>query len=329
MLAVAAIAAFTAQASSTASALEPRSLVRAQTIRVQLDARYRVLPRRGLRDAQRVTLLAGSVVASRPRSASDEERDSGRVSRAARRSNALSSWRRVMTARRRVIVPSESLAVRLSQEGPTRPPACHVGGRGSPLHGTDHAERLREWPWRRSALLVRKQPPRQAGFSQPRLRLSRCASCGGAVQNAGLESSLWDTSGTHVAMTANKNPRFTGVLEADEGTRTLDLLHGKCARCSDLFARVRSKPLVCRTLVRASERERTRTSAQPCHSCHGSRRRPAHRTFAGGARAGSLALSMRPPGALTSGVGSRRQPRRPPRSRGSRHLSDGRRHAST
>jgi hypothetical protein len=51
MLAVAAIAAFTAQASSTASALEPRSLVRAQTIRVQLDARYRVLPRRGLRDA--------------------------------------------------------------------------------------------------------------------------------------------------------------------------------------------------------------------------------------------------------------------------------------
>ena len=28
-------------------------------------------------------------------------------------------------------------------------------------------------------------------------------------------------------MTTNKNPRFTGVLEADEGTRTLDLLHGK------------------------------------------------------------------------------------------------------
>jgi hypothetical protein len=24
----------------------------------------------------------------------------------------------------------------------------------------------------------------------------------------------------------NKNPRFTGILRADEGTRTLDLLHG-------------------------------------------------------------------------------------------------------
>jgi hypothetical protein len=28
-------------------------------------------------------------------------------------------------------------------------------------------------------------------------------------------------------MTENKNPRLTGVLEADERTRTLDLLHGK------------------------------------------------------------------------------------------------------
>src|SRR5687767_9043786 len=27
-----------------------------------------------------------------------------------------------------------------------------------------------------------------------------------------------------------ENPRFTGVLEADDGTRTHDLLHGKCAR---------------------------------------------------------------------------------------------------
>jgi hypothetical protein len=107
--------------------------------------------------------------------------------------------------------------------------------------------------------LVRKQPPRQDGFSQPRLRLSRCASCGGAVQNAGLESSLWDTSGTHVALTANKNPRFTGVLEADEGTRTLDLLHGKCERP---FASVRAgslKPADCR-VSRPSERTRPNPS---------------------------------------------------------------------
>ena len=37
-----------AHAASTASALEPGSVARAQTIRAQLDARYRVLPGRGL-----------------------------------------------------------------------------------------------------------------------------------------------------------------------------------------------------------------------------------------------------------------------------------------
>jgi hypothetical protein len=42
-----------------------------------------------------------------------------------------------------------------------------------------------------------------------------------------LEASLWDSSGTHVASFPNKNPRFTGVLGADDGTRTHDLLHGK------------------------------------------------------------------------------------------------------
>jgi hypothetical protein len=49
LLAVGAVAALPAQASSTASALKPRSLVRAQTIRADVNARYRVLPgRRGL-----------------------------------------------------------------------------------------------------------------------------------------------------------------------------------------------------------------------------------------------------------------------------------------
>jgi hypothetical protein len=48
VLAIGAVAAFPVQASSAASTLEPRSLARAQTIRAELDARYRVLPGRGL-----------------------------------------------------------------------------------------------------------------------------------------------------------------------------------------------------------------------------------------------------------------------------------------
>jgi hypothetical protein len=44
----AAVWAFPTYAASAASTLEPRSLARAQTIRAQLDDRYRVLPRRGL-----------------------------------------------------------------------------------------------------------------------------------------------------------------------------------------------------------------------------------------------------------------------------------------
>jgi hypothetical protein len=48
LLAVATVTAFPVQASSTASAPERRSLSRAQTIRAQIDARYRGLPGRGL-----------------------------------------------------------------------------------------------------------------------------------------------------------------------------------------------------------------------------------------------------------------------------------------
>ena len=48
MFAAGAAAAFPAQAPSTASALEPRSLARAQAIRGQVDARYRLLPGRKL-----------------------------------------------------------------------------------------------------------------------------------------------------------------------------------------------------------------------------------------------------------------------------------------
>src|SRR5262249_54549914 len=55
------------------------------------------------------------------------------------------------------------------------------------------------------------------------LREERCA----ATRKQEFEPSLWDSSMTHVASSTNQNPRFPGVLEADEGTRTLDLLHGK------------------------------------------------------------------------------------------------------
>ena len=48
MLAIGALAAATGSASAGASTLEPSSLARAQTIRAQLDARYRVLRGRGL-----------------------------------------------------------------------------------------------------------------------------------------------------------------------------------------------------------------------------------------------------------------------------------------
>jgi hypothetical protein len=33
--------------------------------------------------------------------------------------------------------------------------------------------------------------------------------------------------GTQVAISSNTNPRLSGVFEADDGTRTHDLLHGK------------------------------------------------------------------------------------------------------
>jgi hypothetical protein len=45
--------------------------------------------------------------------------------------------------------------------------------------------------------------------------------------HASLGDGNWDSFGTHVSTAANKNPRFTGVLGADDGTRTHDLLHGK------------------------------------------------------------------------------------------------------
>ena len=83
-----------------------------------------------------------------------------------------------------------------------------------------------------------------------------------------LESSRWDSSGTHVASLPNKNPRFTGVLGADDGARTHDLLHGKSWRA---FAPVRSgslKPPFAATPRGASERKRSRANAECSHCSH-------------------------------------------------------------
>ena len=70
----------------------------------------------------------------------------------------------------------------------------------------------------------------------------------------------------------NRKPRLSGTSGgADDGTRTHDLLHGKCERP---FAPVRVRSLkapVCRASVHTAERERTRANAEPCHSCHGTR----------------------------------------------------------
>jgi hypothetical protein len=52
-----------------------------------------------------------------------------------------------------------------------------------------------------------------------------------AGSESGLHVPIRPRKGTHPGHTSpihkTKTPRFTGVFEADEGTRTLDLLHGK------------------------------------------------------------------------------------------------------
>ncbi len=66
----------------------------------------------------------------------------------------------------------------------------------------------------------------------------------------------------------NKKCRFAAAFEADDGTRTHDLLHGKSWRA---FAPVRSsspKPAVCSSVGRASERHRTRANGECSHCSH-------------------------------------------------------------
>jgi hypothetical protein len=146
--------------------------------------------------------------------------------------------------------------------------ACHAGGRMQPgarctdtisCHHRVHTRTAREG---RYGLYERRglaKSARRAGRSTCPSRGSHRVSDKPAGATCGC--TFWDTSGTHVARSANENPRFTGVSGADDGTRTHDLLHGKSWRA---FAPVRScslKPPVCsgfgsgvRTRANPSER---------------------------------------------------------------------------
>jgi hypothetical protein len=56
----------------------------------------------------------------------------------------------------------------------------------------------------------------------------------------------------HTLPRENKNPRFAGSFRADDGTRTHDLLHGKCGPRALTCARVRSTRTVEQSAVRQS-----------------------------------------------------------------------------
>jgi hypothetical protein len=85
--------------------------------------------------------------------------------------------------------------------------------------------------------------------------------------SAGKTPTFWDSSGTHTVTTGNKKPACAVFLEADDGTRTHDLLHGKGWRT---FAPVRScspKPVVC-SGFEWSERTEANPSERSMHCCH-------------------------------------------------------------
>ena len=75
----------------------------------------------------------------------------------------------------------------------------------------------------------------EAGYLAARQRHDRSTDGDG---ERGFVPTGWDSTGTHVVSNKNENPRFTGALGADDGTRTHDLLHGKCERA---FAPVRAR----------------------------------------------------------------------------------------
>ena len=71
-----------------------------------------------------------------------------------------------------------------------------------------------------------------------------------------------DSSGPDVVTRSNKNPRFTGALEADDGTRTHDLLHGKEPARGDKGCHERTDGLLMRNRTGRARPEVPPTDAQ-------------------------------------------------------------------
>jgi hypothetical protein len=78
----------------------------------------------------------------------------------------------------------------------------------------------------------------------------------------------WDSSGTHVAYSQNKNPQFRGFLERMMGLEPTTFCMANASGRSRPFAPVRSNASIAGRFRESSERDRTRANAEPCHSCH-------------------------------------------------------------
>ena len=125
------------------------------------------------------------------------------------------------------------------------PPCCVSQTRSQSGHLADPASRLSREPLTAQAPRVaRPRRPRRAARRlllpglAPRARQSSldAQKASRFLRERGRSShymwvALWGRKRGERPVTclirSKKNPRFTGVLEADEGTRTLDLLHGK------------------------------------------------------------------------------------------------------
>ncbi len=78
----------------------------------------------------------------------------------------------------------------------------------------------------------------------------------------------WDSSGTHVVYSQNKNPQFRGCLERMMGLEPTTFCMAKVGRRSRPFARVRRNLLFAAASDWPSERQRTRTNAECGHCSH-------------------------------------------------------------
>ncbi len=91
-----------------------------------------------------------------------------------------------------------------------------------------------------------------------------------ATRGHGSESRLWDSSGTHGHSRSNKTPDFRGFWKADEGTRTLDLLHGKDGARADSNRHETSNRLGYSAVLSRERPEVTatdsQTSREPSHA---------------------------------------------------------------